>query len=109
MDRLEAYAAEHDRRIVFGELGYNNSSAAAVRPWEYRQGGKNAEEIQRRCLTAALRAVERSETVVGAFLWKWFPNDPWGRRNFLQSTPSMRAVIAKYWSNSSEDDRPETR
>lgn len=97
MERLEGYAARHGRRIVFGELGYNLSADAAVRPWDYRQGGEHAAEVQRRCLTAALKAVRGSEAVVGAFLWKWFPDGDWGRRNFLKSTPEMRAVIAQFW------------
>ncbi len=96
--RLETYGSTHHREIVLGELGYNLSSLAAVRPWDYRQGGENAGEIQRRCLSAALKAIEGSETVTGAFLWKWFPDNSSGRRrNFLQSTPAMRAVIADHW------------
>ena len=97
IDRLEAYSARHRRNIVLGELGYNDSSEAARRPWAYRRGGANAEEIQRRCLTAALRAIKGSDSVTGAFLWKWFPGDSNRRGNFLKSTPTMRAVIADFW------------
>jgi len=96
--RLEAYGSLHQRKIVLGELGYNLSSLAAVRPWDYGQGGEHAAEIQRRCLSTALRAIEGSDTVIGAFLWKWFPDNNSGRRrNFLKSTPAMRAVIADHW------------
>jgi len=96
--RLEQYGSTHHREIVLGELGYNHSSIAALRPWDYRQGGDHAGEVQRRCLNAALKAIGGSKTVVGAFLWKWFPdhNSKW-RRNFLQSTPAMRAVISDHW------------
>ena len=85
---------------MFGELGYNLSSSAALRPWDYRQGGDHAEEVQRRCLSAALKAIEGSDIVAGAFLWKWFPDGSshW-RRNFLKSTPAMRAVIADHWGD----------
>jgi len=97
--RLERYSVAHNRDVIFGELGYNASSLAAVRPWDYRQGGKHAEEIQRRCLIAAMKAIEGSDAISGAFLWKWFPADgSRGRRNFLKSTPSMRAVISEFWS-----------
>ena len=96
---LEDYAGRLGKPIVFAELGYNLSSDASCRPWEYRTGGPDAEETQRRCMEAALRAVERSETIVGAFLWKWFPGD--GRRgrrgNFIMSTPAMRDVIGRHW------------
>ena len=97
--RLEGYAAMHHRDVILGELGYNDSSLAALRPWEYRQGGEHADEIQRRCLTAAMKAIEGSDAIVGAFLWKWFPTDASrSRGNFLKSTPSMRAVISKFWA-----------
>lgn len=95
-DRLEAFAREHDRPIVLTELGYNRSSAAAIRPWESRSGGPNAEETQRRCLDAALDELAGRERVVGAFLWKWFPGETRGE-NFLKSTPAMRQVIARHW------------
>jgi len=100
MGRLESFAARYARQVVFGELGYNLSSMAAVRPWEYRQGGGDAEEIQRLCMTSALRAIEESDFVVGAFLWKWFPDEGRGHRNFLTSTPSMREVIGRFWGAS---------
>ncbi len=100
VERLNAYAKRYNRKIVLGELGYNRSSAAARRPWEYRQGGDDAEEIQRRCLTVALRAIERSDTIVGAFLWKWFPGET-TRGNFLKSSPAMREVIRTHWAGDS--------
>ncbi len=104
--RLEQYGSTHQRDIVLGELGYNHSSLAALRPWDYRQGGDHAGEVQRRCLSAALKAIEGSSTVVGAFLWKWFPDHSsnW-RRNFLKSTPAMRAVISHYWDIPEDGDR----
>ena len=94
--KLEAFAAEHDRKIVLGELGYNRSSLAASRPWEYRTGGENAEIVQQRCMQAALTALSRSDAVVGAFLWKWFPGNR-RRGNFLLMSPAMREVIAECW------------
>jgi hypothetical protein len=94
--RLEAYGDEHDRDVVLAELGYNRSHLAAVRPWEYKQGGPDADEIQRRCMVAALEALGRSERVSGAFLWKWFPGER-ARGNFIMSTPAMREVIETQW------------
>jgi sugar phosphate isomerase/epimerase len=97
VDRLEEYGRRHDRRIILAELGYNRSSRAAARPWEYGQGGPDAEEVQGRCLTAALGALEGSEIVTGAFLWKWFPGERRWRGNFLMTTREMRQVIGESW------------
>ncbi len=99
-ERLEeviSFADSVGKKIVLTELGYNRSAAAAVRPWEYRSGGPGAEEVQRRCLSAALKGIARSDSVVGVFLWKWFPGSR-GGRNFILSTPAMRKVIAEHWA-----------
>jgi hypothetical protein len=98
MSRLEAYGRRHRRDIVFGEIGYNRSALAAVQPWNARVGGPDADEVQRRCMVAALRAIRRSNTVAGAFLWKWFPHGR-ERGNFLMTTPEMKRVISEEWSS----------
>jgi sugar phosphate isomerase/epimerase len=97
LDRLSAFARLHGRKVVLSELGYSRSERAAVRPWDGHEGGADAEETQRRCLAAALEAIEGHDAVVGAFLWKWFAG-PVGSENYLMSTPAMREVIADQWS-----------
>jgi hypothetical protein len=83
--------------VVFTELGYGRSLEAAARPWGYDDHGAVAAPLQRRCLRAALEAVEREPSVVGAFLWKWFPNPHPVGRNFQLATPEMRRTIAGVW------------
>lgn len=99
--RLDRYGASQQRKVLLTELGYNRSTLAASSPWARRQGGARAEEIQRRCLDAALRALKESDgknsdQVVGGFLWKWFP-DQIHHEDFLMTTPAMRSVIQRYW------------
>ncbi len=95
--QLTEFSQQQDRRVVLAELGYARSVHAAMRPWEGREGGDGAQETQRRCMTAALRAIDGNDRVVGAFLWKWFAG-PTTRENFLMSTPAMRNVIATHWA-----------
>ncbi len=97
MKMLKRFARDHDRRILFAELGYCRSPMAAVEPWNGREGGEHAEETQRRCLIAAMKAIDESDHVVGAFLWKWFPRRT-RRANFLMSMPAPRRVIAEHWA-----------
>lgn len=94
--RLEQFGMRHNRNVLLTELGYNRSEFAAMRPWDYRQGGQHAEEIQRRCLDAALRAIEQTDLVSGGFLWKWFPGRT-HHENFLLNAPAMRQIIAQNW------------
>ena len=97
LGEITEYAAARDRGVVFTELGYNRSSDAARRPWEYRTGGPNAETIQRRCMEVALEVLADDAVVAGVFLWKWFPGGSRGS-NFLMSEPHVRAVIRAAWS-----------
>ncbi|MCP3903574.1 MAG: hypothetical protein GY715_08045 [Planctomycetes bacterium] len=99
VEQLESFGRTHRRNVILAELGYNRSAQAAVRPWEYRTGGEHADEIQRRCMHAALDAIDDSEVVSGAFLWKWFAGSRGRRGNFLMSTPEMKTVIRDQWAD----------
>jgi hypothetical protein len=95
--RIRALSARTGKHVVFTELGYDRGPDAAVRPWEDGSGGEDGEKVQAACLAAALRAIDREPAVVGAFLWKWMPDEaPVG--NFRMSAPEMRAIIRSAWS-----------
>jgi hypothetical protein len=96
MKDLRATSERVGRPVVFTELGYNRSSKAAAEPWKYDVGGPRAEEVQARCLSAAIRAMDAEPSVVGAFLWKWFPGSA-QPHDFSASAPHMRAIIQSEW------------
>lgn len=97
MDELHRYAGKQNRNIVFTELGYNRSHDAAVRPWESRTDGPEAEALQATCLQIALEAIENEPRVLGGFLWKWFPEPRPVGRNFQLATPALKRVISAVW------------
>jgi hypothetical protein len=53
--------------------------------------------MQETCLRAALEAIEREPRVIGAFLWKWFPEPFPVGRNFQLATPTLQRMIADVW------------
>lgn len=106
MQELRAFGKKVDRHITFTELGYNESSRAALAPWESRQGGPNAVDVQGLCLDSALRAIEAEPTVCGAFLWKWFPGSP-TRGNFALARPGPRRVIRDNWLAQPPETQPD--
>jgi hypothetical protein len=97
MATLRAFSELHQRPIVFTELGYNRSFAAAARPWDYTTDGPEAEPFQAACLRAALEAIAAEPRVAGVFLWKWFPGPRSASRNFQLTTPQMRGAIRDAW------------
>ena len=96
MRRVRDYSARVERPVLLTELGYNNSSRAPYEPWDPEVGGHNADFVQELCMRAALKAIDVEPSVVGAFLWKWFPGTR-APRNFAMSTPAMRRVISEHW------------
>lgn len=97
MVELRRFSREHDRPILFTELGYNQAYDAAERPWGYETDDAGARAVQRLCLDVALEVIERESTVLGAFLWKWFLPPRRVGRNFQLATPEMQEVIRARW------------
>jgi hypothetical protein len=98
---LRALHERTGKPVVFTELGYTISPRAALEPWaDARVRGEEraqAEELQQRCLAAALAAIEpEREWLRGAFLWKWFVGNARGE-SFRMQSPAMRGVIEKAW------------
>lgn len=102
MKELHAFAESRDRSIVFTELGYNRAFQAPKRPWETHTDGEEAAPLQEACLKVALEAIEREDKVVGAFLWKWFPQPRPVGRTFQVAAPGMRRVIAAAWARAAD-------
>lgn len=96
--RLRGYSHKQGRPILLTELGYNRSARAPWKPWDYSTGGEGADDIQQRCLRAALAAIDAEPAIRGAFLWKWFPGEA-RRGDFLMSEPGPRAVIRTAWAS----------
>ena len=97
MEELRAFSTPLNRRVLFTELGYNQSHQAAVTPWAYAVDGDDARPLQTACMRTALRAIEEADHVVGALLWKWFPQPRPVGRNFQLAAPHMRQTIAEQW------------
>ena len=97
MAELRSYADELNRDIVFTELGYNRSWAAAREPWEAHTDGVEASDLQRRCLEIALEAIRDEPRVVGAFLWKWFPRPRDVGEDFQLAEPETKALLRRVW------------
>jgi len=95
MERVAGFAADVGRPVVFTEAGYNNSPTAPYQPWDWQTRG-DAEELQLRCMIAALRAIAAEPAVRGAFLWKWYPGDR-VPRDFAMASPRVRMVIRDHW------------
>jgi hypothetical protein len=94
--RLSGFSQRIGKRIVLTELGYNQSFSAASEPWTYPVD-QAAEPLQLLCMSVALNAIAAEPAIIGAFLWKWFPEPRPVGRNFQLATEGMRRVIREVW------------
>ncbi len=97
MTRLRNFSEEVRRPIIFTELGYNRSYEAPVRPWDHRTDDEGASAIQQASLRLALEAVRKEASVLGSFLWKWFPQPRTVGRDFQLASPGMKNVVQESW------------
>ena len=94
---LAGFSRAQERPILFTELGYNHSATTAHEPWSSRTD-ESGESLQALCTRVALETIEREATILGSFLWKWFPEPHPVGRNFRLATPRMREVIRRAWA-----------
>ena len=84
------------KHVVFTELGYDAGPDPAVEPWR-TGGGPQGDPLQVSCLRAALEAIDREPAVIGAFLWKWFPEPRPAGRDFRIADPNLQELIRSVW------------
>lgn len=99
LTKLDAFSKQHGKQIIFTELGYNLSTWAGVRPWDYEQGGENADAVKLRCMKVALEAIKAPPFLHGVFLWKWFPDGRVSDRDFLLQYPAMKSLLKAAWTS----------
>ncbi len=95
---LRGIAARTGRPVVLLELGYPDSPAAMVRPWDDGGAGPPDPEAQRACYEAAVAALDPEDWVAGAFWWKWFSSplgESAGGRTFSPRGLPAEAVMAR--------------
>lgn len=98
LENLQQLAERFDRPIVFAEIGYNRSPAAARAPWEYGSTDTPANrELRRELMEVALERIERESHIVGMFWWKWMPGNHHGR-DFSLREPEAQEALSRYWA-----------
>lgn len=99
---LAGYARAQNRRVVFMELGYDESLDAARTPWISGHREPGALAVQTLCLDRALAALDQTPELAGAFLWKWFPGEA-RRADYRLQDPALRTVIRQQWQGTARE------
>jgi len=100
--QLNKFSNQQNKKIIFTELGYNNSEYAAKEPWSsHESNSKEADITQQRCLKVAIEKTNSNKNIAGIFLWKWFPEIEKFRwhENFNLQTEKNKKLIADIWNH----------
>ena len=97
--QLEALSERHrGKPIVFAEIGYNRSDAAAREPWAYEMRDTPASrELRKRLMQVALERIETVPSIRGMFWWKWIPGDWRYDRDFSMRNPEAKEALGGTW------------
>jgi len=73
---MEVVARKYGKPIIFTEIGYRNSSDAAIEPWlwprQLSDTFQESNETQAVCLDAMFESLWDQEWFDGVYIWKWF-------------------------------------
>lgn len=89
--------------VLFAEIGYNRSSAAAREPWAHEMDDSPAvRHLRQRLIELAIRRLEQGALIEGIFWWKWIPGPTGHDRDFSMKDPEARAALARLWGTGGE-------
>lgn len=98
------------RPVLFAEIGYNRSSAAAREPWSHRmEDSPQARRLRQRLIEVAIERLEGERLIEGMFWWKWIPGPTGHDRDFSMKDPEARTVLARLWGSAAARPRAGTR
>jgi hypothetical protein len=97
-ERLESFARQTHRRVVFTEIGYPALATAAERPWDDSPGPADV-WLQARLYEAALEAVSRRPFMAGTFFWLWegVAQPPFRDASFSIQDKPAAYVMARFY------------
>ena len=101
-DKIIPFADSLNKQIIFTEIGYDISTAAAMEPW---RSGRSEEgdgaSIQKLCLEVALEKSIEYEQMAGLFLWKWFADtQPFAHHeDYNLQRPEIKSLLKEIWKD----------
>jgi len=99
IDRLKAFSNEHEKPILFTEIGYKSTKDAGIEPWEWPQRLPYderetlfSEEAQANLYEGMFQSLFDQPFIAGFHIWKWYPYYQERIERFNQRSPESRYV-----------------
>lgn len=113
IESIGRLSKQHNKPVLFTEVGYKNSLGATIRPWEWpprrhgtsrsRSGNQQVDQQEQvNAYEALFRTVKGLSWFQGLFIWKWYPNSDritHGRIEFSPQNKEAEQVLKRWYSN----------
>ena len=106
-DELKALARRTDRQILFGEVGYQSSTYAAMAPFSESQTQEYSAQLQADAYQAVLETFENEDWWAGAVWWEWVLSA--GGDRDLDYTPRGKlaeTLLGRWYAQGRRPDAP---
>ncbi|MEN0047200.1 MAG: hypothetical protein AAF806_09095 [Bacteroidota bacterium] len=101
--QLENFSKQHNRPILFTEIGYRSVKGTATRPWEWNEAGnilsKMSQEEQYLCYQAFFNVMWKKKWFHGIHIWEWQTraNSDGKDTNFhIENKPAFNLIMQRF-------------
>ncbi|TDD95530.1 glycoside hydrolase family 113 [Flavobacterium cellulosilyticum] len=97
--KIELIQKKYKKNVVFTEFGYRNSNNCADEPWTETNAIEN-NQAQANSYESLFQSFENKPWYKGGFAWKWFADDYYKERRYIDFTPQGKpalTIIKKYY------------
>lgn len=102
---LKTLSEQHNKKVIFTEVGYRSMVGSTIKPWEHGTGGEYSAKIQDNAYKALFNSLWNESWFHGIFIWKWYhDHERQGGKGDLDFTPQNKPAektIRDFWAEKS--------
>lgn len=115
IETLSAFSKEHNKPILFTEVGYKSEASATIKPWEWGNAmqvlfKKKSDQTQQLAYEALFQELWHQDWFAGIYIWEWDTrskkNNAPKNLNFSPRFKPAEHVIAKWFGKTVEVTNP---
>jgi len=95
--QLHSFSLQHNRSIIFTEIGYRSLNGANKDPWNWERKGIKDEREQYLCYEATFETIANLSWIAGLYWWNWEVNPEDESATGYSPHNKLAEKILKHW------------
>jgi len=106
--KLHSFSLQHNRNIIFTEIGYRSLNGANKDPWNWERKGFKDEREQYLCYEATFETIANLSWISGLYWWNWEVNPEDESATGYSPHNKLAEKVLKHWYKGEHlEDLPE--